>query len=159
MIKGTLNLKRVVNVKQYAPETFKKIRELHNITDEDLMKSLDPAENIGQIQKSGEGAGASGSFFFFAQDKNFIMKTMSIKEIHHLLRMIPSYYEHLEKYEASTIAKIFGMFTITMDRFEPIHVMIMQNVMPNVPNTDLHYVYDMKGSSINREVFKGVTKD
>ena len=87
------------------------------------------------------------------------MKTMSEKEIHHQLRMIASYYEHLEKYEASTIAKIFGMFTITMDRFEPIHVMIMQNVMPNVPNTDLSYVYDMKGSSINREVFKGVSKD
>lgn len=44
-----------------------------------------------------------------------------------------------------------------MDKFEPIHVMIMQNVMPNIPNTSLEYVYDMKGSSINREVFKNLS--
>ena len=124
-----------------------------------MLRSLDPKENIGQIQKSGEGAGASGSFFFFAKDRNFIMKTMSEKEIKHLLRMLPSYFEHLDSFGSSYIAKIFGIFTIRMDKFEPIHVMIMQNTMPNVENADLHYVYDMKGSSINREVLKNLTND
>jgi hypothetical protein len=44
---GTLNLKRKVIVKQYAPNTFREIRKLQNIKDEDMLKSLDPAENIG----------------------------------------------------------------------------------------------------------------
>ena len=68
--------------------------------------------------------------------------------------MLPAYYEHLDSFEGSKLAKIFGIFTIRMDKFEPIHVMIMQNTMPNVDNTSLSFVYDMKGSSINREVLK-----
>lgn len=38
--------------------------------------------------------------------------------------------------------------------FEPISVMIMQNTLPAVEDTELHYVFDMKGSQINREVLK-----
>ena len=34
-------------------------------------------------------------------------------------------------------------------------MMIMENSLPNVENTEMHYCFDMKGSSINREVLKG----
>lgn len=44
-----------------------------------------------------------------------------------------------------------------MDQFEPLHVMIMENSLPAVENTEMHYVFDMKGSSINREVLKGTS--
>ena len=87
-----LNLDRKVVIRMYAPETFKAIRALHNITDQHLIESLEPSKNIKQIQGAGEGAGASGSFFFFASDKRFIMKTMSKKEIGHFLRVLPKYY-------------------------------------------------------------------
>lgn len=45
-----------------------------------------------------------------------------------------------------------------INKFDPIHVLIMQNSMPNVPETDLHFVFDIKGSSINREVLKRMTE-
>jgi len=79
---------------------------------------------------------------------------MSQKEINHLLRVLPSYYEHMDTIPECTIARIFGVFTVRIDKFEPIHVMIMQNTMPNIPDTEMSYVFDMKGSSINREVLK-----
>jgi len=118
------------------------------------MKSLDPAENVKNIQNAGEGAGASGSFFFFASDRKFIMKTMSSREVNQMIRILPSYYEHLDKNKGTMIAKIYGLFEIRIDMFEPISVMIMQNTLPSVPDTELHYVFDMKGSQINREVLK-----
>lgn len=46
---GTLNLNRAVTIKQFAPNVFREIRRLNNISDEDLMKSLDPAENVKNI--------------------------------------------------------------------------------------------------------------
>jgi 1-phosphatidylinositol-4-phosphate 5-kinase len=92
----TLTLNRNVIVKQYAPKTFEKIRELSGVTKELLMDSLDPSKNIKQIQNAGEGAGASGSFFFFTKDMKFILKTMNKTEIDHLLRVLPEYYEHLD---------------------------------------------------------------
>ena len=152
-----LILNRKVIVKQYAPQTFENIRQLHNIKVNDLTESLEPSKNIKQIQNAGEGAGASGSFFFFAADRRFIMKTMSQKEINHLLRVLPHYYEHVDTYPECTIAKIFGIYSVTIDSFEPVHVMIMQNSMPNVPETELQYVFDMKGSSINRAELKKET--
>jgi hypothetical protein len=36
--------------------------------------------------------------------------------------------------------------------------MIMQNTLPPIPNTSIHYCFDMKGSSINREVLKRYSK-
>ena len=144
-------------VKQFAPNVFREIRRLNNIKDEDLIRSLDPSQNIKNIQNAGEGAGASGSFFFFASDRKFIMKTMSSREVDQLIRVLPSYYEHLDKNKDSTIAKMYGIFEIRIDMFEPISVMIMQNTLPAVPDTDLHFVFDMKGSQINREVLKDHT--
>ena len=79
---------------------------------------------------------------------------MSSREVNQMIRILPSYYEHLDKNKGTMIAKIFGMFEIRIDMFEPISVMIMQNTLPSVPDTELHYVFDMKGSQINREVLK-----
>lgn len=77
-----------------------------------------------------------------------------------MLRILANYLEHLETNKDNTyIAKIFGMFTITMDKFTPISVMIMENTLPNIIHSELHYTFDMKGSQINREVLKGKTKN
>jgi|TARA_B110000285_G_scaffold221746_1_gene275091 hypothetical protein len=35
----------------------------------------------------------------------------------------------------------------------------MENSLPSIENTELHYIFDMKGSSINREVLKGISTD
>lgn len=46
------------------------------------------------------------------------------------------------------------MFEIRIDTFDPISVMIMANSLPAVTGSDIHYLFDMKGSSINRAVLK-----
>mmetsp|Transcript_31775 Transcript_31775/g.48773 ORF Transcript_31775/g.48773 Transcript_31775/m.48773 type:complete len:116 (+) Transcript_31775:1788-2135(+) len=79
---------------------------------------------------------------------------MNQTEVNHMIRVLPKYYEYLEDNKDCYIAKMFGMFTVRIARFESIHVMVMQNTMPNIDKTELHYVFDMKGSSINREVLK-----
>ena len=52
------------------------------------------------------------------------------------------------------MARIYGAFTIQMDKFSPIHVMIMENCLPKVNNYELNHVFDIKGSKFSREVFK-----
>jgi hypothetical protein len=39
-----------------------------------------------------------------------------------------------------------------MDKFTPLSVMIMENGLPNILHSELHYTFDLKGSSVNREV-------
>jgi hypothetical protein len=36
---------------------------------------------MDMVFKAGEGAGRSGSFFFFSHDKKFIIKTMTNQEL------------------------------------------------------------------------------
>lgn len=73
-----------------------------------------------------------------------------------MLRVLPAYLEHIET-NFSYIARILGIYTIYMDRFTPISVMIMENGLPDIPHSELHFTFDMKGSSVNREVLKHKT--
>lgn len=58
---------------------------------------------------------------------------MSLLEVKQMLRVLPAYMEHLEEYIDNTyIARMFGIFTISMDKFTPISVMIMENTLPNI---------------------------
>lgn len=55
-----------------------------------LEQSLSPDANRDQVFKAGEGAGRSGSFFFFSHDRKFIIKTMSKEELDLLLSLLPA---------------------------------------------------------------------
>lgn len=148
---GKINLNRKVKIKRYAPESFARICKLADVKEEQLLESLDPSKNIKQIQNAGLGAGASGSFFFFTNDHRFIMKTMSLAEVNQMIRILPAYLEHIET-NSSFVARILGIYTIYMDKFTPLSVMIMENGLPNILHSELQYTFDLKGSSVNREV-------
>ena len=49
---------------------------LDGIEPMDIKNSLDNDTNRKMIFKAGEGAGASGSFFFFSFDNKFLIKTL-----------------------------------------------------------------------------------
>jgi hypothetical protein len=68
--------------------------------------------NADQVFKAGEGAGRSGSFFFFSHDNRFIVKTMSHGELKLFLSILPKYTKHLVANPNSLLAKIFGVFTV-----------------------------------------------
>jgi len=55
---------------------------------DDLYKSLSPKFNRDKVFNAGEGAGKSGSFFFFSHDNRFIIKTISSDEIDVYLKRI-----------------------------------------------------------------------
>jgi hypothetical protein len=43
------------------------------------------------VFKAGEGAGRSGSFFFFSHDRKFIIKTMTKGELDLYLKKLPEF--------------------------------------------------------------------
>lgn len=50
---------------------------MDSVRPEDLIKSLDFAFNKTQAFNAGQGAGASGSFFFHSYDGKFIIKSLT----------------------------------------------------------------------------------
>ena len=81
---------------------------------------------------------------------------MSEKEIKHMIRMLPQYRDYLDTNRQSFIARIYGIFTVSIDKFSSLHVMLMQNTLPAVKNSEIVYLFDLKGSTINRAELKDI---
>jgi hypothetical protein len=94
-----------------------------------LYPSLSPKFNRDAVFKAGEGAGRSGSFFFFSHDRKFIIKTMTKKELQLMLRILPDYVTHLKNNKNSLLGKILGVFTVKCESIKEVHVMIMENTL------------------------------
>ena len=121
--------KTKVEITYYRLYEFAKIFGMNRLSMTLMEKSLAPEFNRKQVFNAGEGAGKSGSFFFFSHDRKYIIKTMSKDEIDVMIKILPSYIEHLRKTPNSLIAKIFGIFTIEKDGFGKVHVMLMENTL------------------------------
>jgi len=96
----------------HAPMFFKSIQDCDGVTNDNLIASLSPSLNRDSVFKSGEGAGQSGSFFFFSHDRKFIIKTMSGTEMSLFLEILPDYEIHLKENPDSLLARIYGVYTI-----------------------------------------------
>ena len=78
----------------FAPRVFSYIRTLDKISEYDIMDSLKLEKNKLQIfktnnnQSHGSG-GKSGSFFFFTEDRKFIIKSMTKQEKVNLMNTLP----------------------------------------------------------------------
>jgi hypothetical protein len=70
---------------------FIQIFAIHGLTNDLLIKSLDPSINRKMVFKAGEGSGKSGSFFFSTHDNRFMIKTMKEGEVSIFLKFLPQY--------------------------------------------------------------------
>jgi hypothetical protein len=118
-----------VEITYYRLYEFAKLFGMNRLSMQLLEQSLSPEMNRKQAFNAGEGAGKSGSFFFFSHDRKYIIKTMSSSEIEVMIKILPNYIEHLRKTPNSLIAKIFGIFTIEKEGFGKVHVMLMENTL------------------------------
>ena len=73
------------NFTSHSEYLFQEIMDLDNVKPEDIYSSLDLEKNRNMVFKAGEGAGQSGSFFFFSYDNKFLIKTMTKREMNLLL--------------------------------------------------------------------------
>jgi 1-phosphatidylinositol-4-phosphate 5-kinase len=127
---------------------------IDKIDPEDIMKSLSIEDNIEKMFQAGQGAGASGSFFFFSKDNRFVIKTMTKHEKLVLGEILDDYIDHLTLTEnKSLIARIYGVFTIETNQYNSIDVYIMQNTVILNDNNNPTMKFDLKGSTAKREVF------
>ena len=117
-----------------------------------LYQSLSPKFNRNQVFRAGEGAGRSGSFFFFSHDNKFIIKTIPKDELTEVLKLLPSLKEHYKKNPRSLLSKIFGVFTVQTKTMSDVHLMLQENILRFKEPGNVRAIFDLKGSSVNREV-------
>ena len=121
-----------------------------------IEESLNIESNYNAIRAaSGADGGRSGEFFFFSSDNKLIIKTMSEKELIKMLQILPNYLQHLEQNPHSLITRIYGVFSYRRE-FEANseHFLLMRNAA-GVTSEFISRKYDLKGSTVDREVLLG----
>lgn len=146
-----------VRVTFYRMQTFMDTFKDYFQNFEVLHQSLSPKFNRDMVFKAGEGAGRSGSFFFFSHDRKFIIKTMTEGELKLFLKILPDLAQHYKTVPDSLLAKKFGVFTVKRSGVQAVHIMLMENTLRLKNPAQLKYIFDLKGSLVDRKV-KGKTK-
>lgn len=126
---------------EFEPNLFSRIRTLYGIDVDSWRRAF---KNLsGRLTQDG---GASGALFFLTEDQQFVVKSCTEKERDHLIEKASDYYDHLQKEQNSFIAKVFGVFTLTMYSLQ-FSFFVMQNIVPS----GVQEKYDVKGSWVDRE--------
>jgi hypothetical protein len=145
------NINLEATFESYEDKKFEQLMVLDGLSPADLMSSLSIEENRNMVFKAGEGAGKSGSFFFFSHDNRFLIKTLKGDEKQVLLNLLDDYITHILKSDnQSLLARIYGLFTIKTNYFAPLDILIMQNTALLQNKYNPRVTFDLKGSSTNR---------
>lgn len=75
---------------------------------------------------------------------------MNESELAVFKKALPDYIKFLINNPKSLIARIYGVFTVQMEDIVPVHLLLMSNAAQ--AGKSIEYVFDLKGSIINREV-------
>jgi 1-phosphatidylinositol-4-phosphate 5-kinase len=67
-------------------------------------------------------------------------------------KLIPSYYLHVKEYPQSLLARVYGIYTLHMEGLKDINIILMGNTLRWQNRSDISKIYDLKGSTFNREV-------
>jgi len=129
-----------INVKEYAPQVFRSLRQSLKISNEDFVKSWDLSEENMQAK---EGAGRSGALFGKSEDKRYIFKTIFHTEVVTLLAFLQSYHAHMLSSPDTLLMKILGLYRVQQSVLKSVYLLIFENAL-HAP-VAIRYVYDLKG--------------
>lgn len=126
-----------IEVTEFAPKVFKKIRSLDGLTEQILIESLNPLNNTKILRSQGKGA----CFFLSTDDSKIILKTLKQEEFVYIFEHFLYFYLHyLETNPDSLICRIYGIYSIRQSYdSDPVLIMLMRDARG--PLKKVSYLY------------------
>ncbi|GLD97777.1 hypothetical protein PINS_up006474 [Pythium insidiosum] len=125
----------------YAPHVFRRLRMEAKISTGSYLNSMQ------QTTKERVSEGKSGAFFYFTEDRKYVVKTMTHEELKFLLTILPKYYTFIKSHPNTFVTRFFGCHAITMYG-KTVFFMVMQSVFDTT--LQIHERFDLKGSWVGR---------
>eukprot|EP01084_Bolivina_argentea_P083125 150513_1 len=138
---------------EYAPEIFSKLRQSFDISDDEYLSILTGNNSLLSFLSNSK----SGQYFFFSNNSQFMIKTMSKSELDFLVQILPSYYDYMRTQKNSLIARFYGIYKLNKFRInnesknKDISFLISNNVFYSPKNFKIIEKYDLKGSTQGRK--------
>lgn len=132
-----------------------------------MIKSLHPQNNRNIIFKTSEKitegdasneGGRSSSFFFFTQDRKYMVKTLTRKEFRVLKELLPEIERQINSKHGdlipSMLSQIHGMFQVSINSQSKVYFLLQKNCsIQKFSDSVMSHRFDLKGSMINRRSF------
>ena len=77
---------------------------------------------------------------------------MTGEELDLLQKILPYFHAHLKSNKNSLISRIYGVYTVEMQDYEKVHLILMGNTLRFDNKNDINRIYDLKGSLFSRLV-------
>ena len=91
--------------------------------------------------------GRSSAFFYYSEDGQYIVKTLTRSETGALLRILPHFVSYMSKEPHSLLCRYVGLHSIQLYTLT-LYFVVMQSVF--VTPVIIHERYDLKGSTVDR---------
>lgn len=167
--------RRLAQLTVYCPKVFENLRSVFGISEESYLRSILDSGPFVSFQSNSKGAARVGGVFFFTRDGAYMIKTIKKEEAETLLRMLPRYHRHLKRHgRSSLLTRFCGMYQVKIEEEEedpmqdplgdrdddsslaPTHkvqtFVVMNAVFPADANRFILERFDLKGSTVGREV-------
>ncbi|KAK9077092.1 hypothetical protein SSX86_005428 [Deinandra increscens subsp. villosa] len=139
--------------KDYCPMVFRNLREMFKLDAADYMMSICGDDGLRELSSPGK----SGSLFYLSHDDKFVIKTLRTSELKVLLKMLPSYYNHVQAHDNTLITKFYGLHEITLRGGKKVQFVVMGNMF--YTELRIHRRYDLKGSCQGRSTNKDAIEE
>lgn len=77
---------------------------------------------------------------------------MTTGDFNAFMKLFKDYFYHINNYQDSLLARIYGIYQITMGNQRPVYLVMMGNTQQVQGNEYIKYCFDLKGSMVQREV-------
>lgn len=137
--------------KSFAPKVFLCMRRNLDISEDHYQGSLNPTDAAKPEQKvflKFFSNSKGGQSFFFCNNKRYMIKTEKLSDVRYFLKILPKYFEHLERYPHSLIVRYLGLHYIKIKGERGRFFTVMQSVFH--PSERITKRYDLKGCTANR---------
>ncbi|KAF4042906.1 Phosphatidylinositol-4-phosphate 5-Kinase [Phytophthora infestans] len=127
--------------KDFAPHVFRRLREEAKVSSASYRNSLQ------QTTKERVSEGKSGAFFYFTEDRKYVVKTLTNEELNFFLSILPNYYTFMKRNSDTFMTRFFGCHGLTMYG-KTVFFVVMQSVFAT--SLQIHERFDLKGSWVGR---------
>ena len=145
-----------VDFTDYSPSLFTELR---------LLVDIDPityAHSFHNRVSSGAAgmdetltSGRSGSFFYYTDDRRYMVKTLESSELKVVLELLPDYHRYLTAERHSLLPRYCGLHQTRLSPEQNfIPIIVMQNILFAPRSAPVEEKYDLKGSWVSRTAKK-----
>ena len=142
--------KYTFKIKEYCPFVFHHLRNIDNVSIDDIIRSLDPIKNLSKLRELKVLGGRGDNSISTTWDKKILLKTINKTEKKIFIdKMIKEYHSRIRDTK-SLLCRIYGLFEIDLNDKGNIHVLLQKN-MDDLPSETKIITFDLKGSTVDRQ--------